>query len=196
MSDSVSILLMSGSVRGGSYTRSLTQSIAACLEDAGQMAIHWCLHDKPLPIADPSFLKPSGSFQADIVQELVETAARCDGLVLASPIYHNSFSGVLKNALDHLSSRQLAFKACGLASHGGHRTSQAVDQLRLIARSVQSVAIPTQVCTDRDDFEIRADGIPALVAQDILQRLVRFCDEMVRFSLMLRTMREKQVREI
>lgn len=34
--------------------------------------------------------------------ELVETLRRCDGLLLASPAYHGSLSGLLKNALDYV----------------------------------------------------------------------------------------------
>lgn len=34
--------------------------------------------------------------------ELIEALRRCDGLLLASPAYHGSLSGLLKNALDYV----------------------------------------------------------------------------------------------
>lgn len=50
-----------------------------------------------LPIFDPRPTGPTAS-QA----ELLETIARADGVILATPGYHGSISGVVKNALDTL----------------------------------------------------------------------------------------------
>ena len=49
-------------------------------------------------------------------RDLVE---RAQGFVLATPEYHNSYSGVLKNALDLLSSEQLGDKMFGLIGIAG-----------------------------------------------------------------------------
>ena len=63
----------------------------------------------------------------DNLAEFLTLAAACDAFVLGTPVYHDSYSGVLKNALDHLGSASLGGKVFGLVSHGGQRTTQAVD---------------------------------------------------------------------
>ena len=52
-------------------------------------------------------------------RDLVARVARAQGFVLATPEYHNSYSGVLKNALDLLSSEQLGDKMFGLIGIAG-----------------------------------------------------------------------------
>lgn len=117
-------------------------------------------------------------------------AASCDAFVLSSPIYHNSHSGVLKNALDLLRIPHFYYKPVGLISHGGNRGTQAVDHLRTVARGLLGVAIPTQVCTDKQDFrEIDSEGYE-LVSMDILQRINRFASELIVFAILLRQIRQ------
>src|SRR5438876_203322 len=74
--------------------------------------------------------------------------------VRGSPVYHNSFSGILKNALDSLSIQQFRNKPVALMSCGNSdRTgSQPCDHLRIVARGLLAVAIPTQVITLPSDF--------------------------------------------
>lgn len=43
-----------------------------------------------------------GASAAPVARELVEAVRRADGVIVASPGYHGSVSGLLKNALDHL----------------------------------------------------------------------------------------------
>jgi len=50
-----------------------------------------------LPIFDP---RPSGSTESQ--RELADAIRRADGVIVASPGYHGSISGVIKNALDTL----------------------------------------------------------------------------------------------
>lgn len=50
-----------------------------------------------LPLFRPR--RPERSWHAT---ELVETVARADGIILATPSYHGCVSGVVKNALDYL----------------------------------------------------------------------------------------------
>jgi FMN reductase len=108
--------------------------------------------------------------------------------VLASPIHHNSFSGVLKNALDHLAIPQFRYKPVALLSHGGNRSTQAVDQLRIVARGLYAVAIPAQVCTSKQDFMETTQGY-GLISEDIMERLVRLAGELMLFGNVLRELR-------
>src|SRR5690606_34500977 len=62
------------------------------------------------------------------------------------PEYHNSCSGVVKNALDLLSSEHLADKVCGLVSvAGGSSAMSSLSHLRIILRAVHAWVLPQQV---------------------------------------------------
>jgi NAD(P)H-dependent FMN reductase len=118
---------------------------------------------------------------------LVGLADRADAIVLATPVYHNSYSGILKDAIDALSIPQFRYKAIGLASHG-NSTTQAVDQLRIVARGLLGVAIPTQMCTSDNDY-VSKDQKFLLANTAILERLERFTTELILFASALRAIR-------
>jgi len=141
----------------------------------------WDLRKNPLPIADPAYHHaPENRPDAD-VRAFVGMVHAANAIVLATPIYHNGVSGVLKNALDHLAIRHFYLKPVGLASHGGARTSQAVEQMRIIVRGLLGHAIATQVCTDKEDYTPCSEQVsgPALTAAPLIDRVNRFCREMV-----------------
>lgn len=80
------------------------------------------------------------------VARLRQAVKQADGLILASPEYHGSISGVLKNALDLMSFEQLSDKVTGLISVlGGQSNSNALNDLRVIMRWVHAWVIPEQV---------------------------------------------------
>ncbi len=184
----VQILLISGSLRQISYTRVLANEAQTALDRRGVRTIHWSLSETALPIADPAFHDDPASHPDRAVRSLVTAADESDAFILASPIYHNSYSGVLKNALDHLAIAQFRYKPVGLMSHGGNRSPQAVDHLRIVVRGLLGVATPTQVCTAASDFQMASEGY-ALQSEDILQRIERFALELVVFAEAFRDLR-------
>lgn len=188
--DSPRVLLVSGSIRSTSYTRTLTELGRWLMEERGAEALHWNLRETPLPVADPEFHHDPAANPSASVQEFVAATEWADACVWSSPIHHNSYSGVLKNALDHLAIRNLRYKAVGLMSHGGNRSTQAVDHLRVVARGLMAVAVPTQVCTSRQDFIPTPQGGYELTSADIAARLDRFARELVTFAQVLRHVRE------
>ncbi len=121
---------------------------------------------------------------------LAETA---DAYLLASPVYHNSYSGVLKNALDYLTLRDLRYRPVALASHGG-RSTQAVDHLRIAVRGLLGVAIPAQVCTAEADFTeaVGADGLFTVTDGDIQARIARQAEELLLFAKHLGALRAEK----
>lgn len=70
----------------------------------------------------------------------------CDALLVSTPVYHDSFSGALKNALDLLYD-ELSDKVIGLVAVGGGSTGQgqALEHLRSVFRETGSWVIPRQV---------------------------------------------------
>lgn len=78
---------------------------------------------------------------------LRQRLARASGIVLATPVYHGSFSGLLKNALDQLRGDAFANLPVGtLASGGGPRSaSVACEQLRTVIRALSGWSTPTHI---------------------------------------------------
>jgi FMN reductase len=181
MEQNVSVFLLAGSVRRASYTRALVSAIANQLaRSEGVEAEVWDLRERPLPFADPAFHTSPLDHPDAQVRAFVNMVHSATAVVLATPVYHNGLSGVLKNALDHLAIDQFYLKPVGLASHGDARTTQAVEQLRIITRGLLGYAIATQVCTDEEDYapSQRGGGV-VLTAAPIIDRISRFCRELV-----------------
>ncbi|WP_052845260.1 NADPH-dependent FMN reductase [Streptomyces sp. NRRL S-31] len=85
--------------------------------------------------------------------------AEADGVILATPVYHGSYSGLLKNFLDHLEGDAFAGKPVGILANGGGPRSAvaACDQLRTVVRAISGWAVPAHVATANSDF---TDGVP------------------------------------
>ncbi|HKR11328.1 MAG TPA: NADPH-dependent FMN reductase [Pyrinomonadaceae bacterium] len=164
--------------------------VAESLADREITVRHWNLREAPLPIADPEFHNDPAQHADPTVREFVTVADSCDAFVLSSPIYHNSYSGVLKNALDHLAIAQFYYKPVGLLSHGGNRSPQAVDHLRIVVRGLLGFAITTHVCTGSSDYRNTDDGSYELKAEEILSRIERFTTELVMLAQTFRVVRQ------
>ncbi|MFQ5468008.1 MAG: NADPH-dependent FMN reductase [Kiloniellaceae bacterium] len=190
MSEPPRILVIAGSARAPSYTRSLSRTVARALEARGARADVLDLQATPLPSMVPADRARRAGHGDPVVADLFQWAEGASAYVLASPTYHNSYSGVLKNALDYLTLGDMRYRPVGLMGHGG-RSTQAVDHLRLVVRGLLGVAIPTQVCTADEDFAPTPgpDGDYEVRNGDILGRIDRFADELVLFARHLAALR-------
>lgn len=192
MTHTTSAFLLAGSIKIPSYTHALVAAIAARLAATEGTATQiWDLRTRPLPIADPTYHQNPEDHPNQDVRAFVAAVDSANAIVLATPIYHNGVSGVLKNALDQLAIRHFYLKPVGLASHGGSRTTQAVEQLRIITRGMMGYAIATQVCTAREDYapaESR-EGI-ALTASALVERVDLFCRELDVMARVMKYARE------
>jgi NAD(P)H-dependent FMN reductase len=179
-----SVLILCGSRRTPSYTASLASAIAASLERAGA-TVDYLVPDN-LPFADPDTRLQRETHVTPAVSDLFTRAGAATAIVLASPVYHNSSSGLLKNALDWLGMREFRGKAVGLASHGGS-SPQPVDHLRIVTRAVQAIAIPTQVCTAEAHYGPldEMSGTYPVVDAGIGKRIEKFTTELLDFTDML-----------
>jgi NAD(P)H-dependent FMN reductase len=138
------------------------------LSVGGGATCRWDIADRPLGRVEPGVeLDPMDPTR----RALLVAAGAADAVVIASPLYHNSYSGAVKDVLDHLSPRQLADKPVALLSNsGGTMSTQALDHLRLVVRALQSIAIPRQVVTVDSDF-VREGDQYCLKSADIEARL-------------------------
>lgn len=90
------IVILSGSVAPDSLTESVARWCAHEILGAAATPALFTGADLDLPFYRPLSPQPAAA------RRFVDAMARCDGVVLVSPAYHGSVSGLLKNALDHL----------------------------------------------------------------------------------------------
>lgn len=73
-----------------------------------------------------------------------------DFLVLGTPNYHGSYSGILKNALDHINMDYVKMKPVGLIGNsGGIVSSEPLSHLRVIVRSLLGILCTYTNCNTR-----------------------------------------------
>ncbi|MFN2099681.1 NADPH-dependent FMN reductase [Altererythrobacter sp. MF3-039] len=99
----------------------------------------------------------------DSASEMVEAIRNCDGLIIASPGYHGTISGVLKNALDYI--EELASDdrvylhdlPVGLVvtAHGYQAATSAMITLRTIVHALRGWPTPfgAALKVDADSFD-------------------------------------------
>ncbi len=138
----VKIVGINGSLREGSYSARALEVAIERVKALGADVEILDLRQLSLPFCD------GGDEYPDYpdVEKLRHAVQSADGLLLSTPEYHGSVSGVLKNALDLMSFDQLSGKVAGLISVlGGQSNNNALNDLRIILRWVHSWVIPEQV---------------------------------------------------
>ncbi|MFF4059147.1 NADPH-dependent FMN reductase [Streptomyces sp. NPDC001668] len=157
------VLVLPGSSRSGSFSTALARYAADRVAEAGAGAWLWDHRQRPLPPADPEYHDRPADHPDRTVRELEHLASRCDAFVLVTPVYHNSYSGLLKNCLDHLTMHHFRMKPVVLLGHGPRLTAvQAVDHLRTVVRGLYGLALPAQAVTTPADYGSDAEDRPRL----------------------------------
>lgn len=90
------ILLISGSLRKGSFNTMLVKEAGKLLAPAAETEI---LQYRDLPLFDADYVYPFG----EAAQRIREQISQADGLWIFCPEYNGSYTGVLKNLLDYAS---------------------------------------------------------------------------------------------
>jgi FMN reductase len=138
----VHIVGLNGSLRPGSHSKQALQVALQRAERWGATTELLDVQNLSLPFCDGADSYP----EYPDVERLRSAVVRADGLILATPEYHGSVSGVLKNALDLMSFEHLAGKVTAAISIlGGQSNNNALNDLRTILRWVHAWTIPEQV---------------------------------------------------
>ena len=182
----MNILLICGSIGERSCTRAMLQYLQELLEEEGVTTRLWDLGEQPLPIAVPRYHYLPDENPSDTVNGFTEAVRTADGFVLGSPLYHGSFSGVLKNALDSLPPKAFASRPVALVSHSGNARSCVApcDSLRPVVRSLSGYSMRTQIGTTDDDYR-RQDDTYRLVNRHVRSRAAEQAAELVRMAALL-----------
>jgi FMN reductase len=140
----VRITGISGSLRPGSYTKmALTIALKAAEGPTCETDLI-DLREFDLGFADG--MGDRGGISPE-VQRLRDRLRKADGMIIGTPEYHGSFTGVLKNALDLTGFAEWEGKMIALIGVSGGRMGahNALNSLRDIGRSLHAWVIPEQV---------------------------------------------------
>jgi azobenzene reductase len=154
------ITLLAGSNRKNSTSTKLSRYIEKQLTSLGHEVIFFDLYEKPLPF----FSKDSNIDIDPHLVELKEAMLQAQAIILSTPDYHGSVSGVLKNALDHLDFDHFDSKAVlSISSAGGAAGVSSLTQLQTIIRNVHGINCPEWISIGSGQHGFTADGAPELL---------------------------------
>ncbi|AFU60150.1 MAG: NAD(P)H-dependent oxidoreductase [Nitrososphaera sp.] len=132
MKTTFNVLGVAGSTRRGSYS---AQALNIALEHAKKQGAEVRLLQAKLPLYDPN--APASKE----VEEAAEAVAWADAIILASPDYHGSMSGALKNFLDYFY-EEFAGKLFGYIVASHEKGLTVMDQMRTAVRQCYGWSMP------------------------------------------------------
>ena len=150
--DDIHVVAVAGSLRDGSHTRTALRYALAAAADRGATTEFVDLREFDLPSLDPD-----AESQGD-GERFAERIRRADSVLLGTPVYHGSYSGVLKNALDYCGFDEFEETTVGLlAVAGGSFPVTALEHLRSVCRALNAWVLPHQAAVPRASDAV-ADG--------------------------------------
>jgi FMN reductase len=143
------IVGIGGTTRSGSSSESALRLALAAARDEGARIEIVCGTDLVLPP-----FEPSDSARAAGAIRLVQLLRECDGVILSSPGYHGSMSGLIKNALDYTEDMRLdqrpylEGRAVGsiVCAQGWQATDTTLVALRSLVHALRGWPTPLGVC--------------------------------------------------
>jgi NAD(P)H-dependent FMN reductase len=181
----INILGVAGSMRQESYS---TLGLKMVLEEAkkyGSESHLLDLRDRNLPLYDPgapSSNDPSFNNSNNVLEKITTALKWADALVLASPDYHGSMSGTLKNFLDYFW-EDFAGKTFGymIASHEKGLT--VADQMRTAVRQCYGWSMPYNISINGEkDFDSEGN----LVNSALVKRIKMLARDLVTYGTLIR----------
>src|SRR5918994_3854132 len=169
----INVLGVAGSMRKGSMS---SHALKLVLEEAkkyGSDSRVLELREVRLPIYDPSRSESDVLYQdvngngENVLNTVTEAINWADAFVLASPDYHGSMSGAMKNFLDYFW-EEFAGKTFGyiIASHEKGLT--VADQMRTSVRQCYGWSMPYNISINGEkDFDSKGDLINSALAKRI-----------------------------
>jgi FMN reductase len=164
------ILGLGGSLRSGSVAALALRIALAGAEEAGATIQLLDLAILPLPMFDGTYsldgYMPEGR---KTILTLLNATREAHGLILASPTYHNTISGALKNALDYMellkdnNPPRLEGKVVGLLSVQGGVSgtgNNTITSMLLAARALRAWVAPTMVSIPDSRSMFNEEGQP------------------------------------
>lgn len=111
---------------------------------------------------------------------LRETLDEADSVLLGTPNYHGSYSGALKNALDHCGREEFEETTVGLLEvAGGEFPGSALHHLRAVCRTLNAWTVPREVAIPNSRSTVTDDRI---ADRDIAERVHQLGIDLARYA--------------
>lgn len=134
------IVALCGTQRDGSYTRHALERALAAARACGATTDLVDLSALSLPLFDPD------DGDAGDAAELRRRVGDADAILLGSPMYHGSYSSVLKTAVDYCGFDEFEGVTVGLlVVAGGGFPTPVLAHLRAVARELDAWVVPREV---------------------------------------------------
>lgn len=160
------ILAFAGSTRTNSFNKKLVKIAAAGAREAGVDVTVIDLRDYAMPLYDEDLEKQEGLPSNAL--KLKNLMLAHQGLLISSPEYNSSISGVLKNTIDWMSRQSdsetplVCFKdkIAGVmsASPGGLGGLRGLVHVRAILENIGVMVIPNQIAISKAHEAFNLDG--------------------------------------
>jgi FMN reductase len=175
---------LGGGLGGESQSLAALKAALAACEKAGARTDLIDLQTVRLPLLEPN--KPLESYSAE-AKDFVARIAAADGYLWASPAYHGTISGVVKNALDfieYLSDRRPPYlhgKPVGLISTaaGSMAAVTTIQAMQHVAHSLRAWVVPLSVPIHQAHKAIDWEG--RVTDPSVMERLEMLGREVVGF---------------
>ncbi|MDD9265784.1 NADPH-dependent FMN reductase [Paenibacillus sp. GCM10023248] len=166
------VTLIAGSNRKNSTSTSLLQYIESLLTERDISVAFVDLFELPLPLFSPD----NWEFHPN-AKRVLEAVADGDGLIIATPEYHGSVSGTLKNALDYVTGGQMAGKpVLAVSSAGGPLGVSSLSHLQTIVRNLHGINCSEWISLGHASTIVGADDMDDVLRKRIEDAVHSFVD--------------------
>jgi FMN reductase len=159
---SIHVVGIGGTTRPNSSTERALRVALASAEAAGATATLFSGED----LAELPMYAPEKPERADVAQRLIAELRRADGVIIGSPAYHGSISGLVKNALDYTEDMReddrvyLTGRACGVIAtgYGWQGVVATLHTLRQIVHALRGYPTPLGAGINSLETRLGDDG--------------------------------------
>lgn len=180
--DIMNILCVLSSNDNESITSLALETVAGAARERGAIVHILDLRKTPLPL-----LNPSAEQEPEHLPYVRQLVLAADAFVLATPDYHGSMSGTLKNFLDYFW-MEFAGKVFGYVCSSFDKGLTAMDHVRTCVRQCYGWSLPFGVNMSDDDV---ADG--AIINARVAERLRMLARDMVVYGSLISEQRARDL---
>ncbi|AHH93653.1 NAD(P)H-dependent oxidoreductase [Kutzneria viridogrisea] len=179
----VRVVGIGGSLRPGSQSELALKVALSGAREAGATVTALTGADLVLPFYDPS-----ESERPEAAKRLVDLLREADGVVLVSPGYHGSLSGLVKNALDYVEDLRTDVRpyldgravGCATTAAGWQASVTTLSALRAIVHALRGW--PTPLGSAINTVQVRFDAEGGCSEEQVAESLRTIGRQVVEFA--------------
>jgi azobenzene reductase len=180
----MNVLFFNGSPAKPSHTSATLLELSKLFEEAGNICETVNLLDFGIPINDPIYHADAMQSPDEKVKLLSTKVKAAEIIILGTPLYHGSYSGLLKTALDNLDGDAFNGKIVLIVSNAsGMRGSMvAAQHLVVVPRTMGGNVYDRLIGTCKADFISQGDTF-VLKSDEILDRCKAVAAEIINIKV-------------